>query len=210
MSELPAILEANQRYAAGFAKGDLPMPPARRLAVLTCMDARIDPAQALGLAEGDAHVIRNAGGRASDDALRSLVISQQLLGTREVLVIHHTDCGMLTFSNEQLRAKLAQDLGADAATVDFLPFADLEESVRQDVATIRASPLVLDDIWVRGFVYAVRTGRLREVACGNPPAAPGTPRRAAPAVRGHHTRPDAARRGMAAQDRRGARRGADG
>ncbi len=104
MSELPAILEANRRYAAGFAKGDLPMPPARRLAVLTCMDARIDPAQALGLAEGDAHVVRNAGGRASDDALRSLVISQQLLGTREVLVVHHTDCGMLTFSNEQLRA----------------------------------------------------------------------------------------------------------
>ena len=164
MSELPAILEANQRYAAGFAKGDLPMPPARRLAVLTCMDARIDPAQALGLAEGDAHVVRNAGGRASDDALRSLVISQQLLGTREVLVVHHTDCGMLTFSNEQLRAKLAQDLGADAAAVDFLPFADLEGSVRQDVATIRASPLVPDDILVRGFVYDVRTGRLREVA----------------------------------------------
>ena len=164
MSELPAILEANRRYAAGFTKGDLPMPPARRLAVLTCMDARIDPAQALGLAEGDAHVVRNAGGRASDDALRSLVISQQLLGTREVLVVHHTDCGMLTFSNEQLRAKLAQDLGADAATVDFLPFADLEESVRQDVATIRASPLVPPDITVRGFVYDVRTGRLREVA----------------------------------------------
>ena len=151
MSELPAVLEANRRYAAGFAKGDLPMPPARRLAVLTCMDARIDPAQALGLAEGDAHVVRNAGGRASDDALRSLVISQQLLGTREVLVVHHTDCGMLTFSNEQLRAKLARDLGADAATVDFLPFADLEESVRQDVATIRASPLVPDDVSVRGF-----------------------------------------------------------
>ena len=163
MSELPAILEANQRYAAGFAKGDLPMPPARRLAVLTCMDARIDPAQALGLAEGDAHVVRNAGGRASDDALRSLVISQQLLGTREVLVIHHTDCGMLTFSNEQLHAKLAQDLGADAAAVDFLPFADLEQSVRDDVAAIRSSPLVPDDVSVRGFVYDVRTGRLAEV-----------------------------------------------
>jgi len=164
MSELPAILEANGRYAAGFAKGDLPMPPARSLAVLTCMDARLDPGQALGLAEGDAHVVRNAGGRASDDALRSLVISQQLLGTREVVVVHHTDCGMLTFSNEQLRAKLAQDLGADAAAVDFLPFADLEESVRQDVAAIRSSPLVPDDVSVRGFVYDVRTGRLREVA----------------------------------------------
>ena len=164
MSELPAILEANQRYAAGFAEGGLPMPPARRLAVLTCMDARIDPAKALGLAEGDAHVIRNAGGRASDDALRSLVISQQLLGTREVLVIHHTDCGMLTFTNEQLRERLRRDLNADAAAVDFLPFADLEESVRQDVATIRSSPLVPDDVAVRGFVYDVRTGRLREVA----------------------------------------------
>jgi len=164
MSELPKILEANQRYAAGIAEGDLPMPPARRLAVLTCMDARLDPAKALGLAEGDAHVVRNAGGRASDDALRSLVISQHLLGTREVLVVHHTDCGMLTFSNEQLRAKLAQDLGADAAAVDFLPFADLEESVRQDVAAIRSSPLVPDDVSVRGFVYDVRTGRLREVA----------------------------------------------
>ena len=163
MSELPAILGANERYAADFAKGDLPAPPARRLAVLTCMDARLDPAKALGLAEGDAHVIRNAGGRASDDALRSLVISQQLLGTREVLVIHHTDCGMLTFTNEQLRAKLARDLNADASGIDFLPFSDLEESVRQDVATIRSSPLIPDDIPVRGFVYDVRTGRLREV-----------------------------------------------
>ena len=164
MSEVPAILEANRRYAAGFATGGLPMPPARRLAVLTCMDARIDPAKALGLAEGDAHVIRNAGGRASDDALRSLVISQQLLGTREVLVIHHTDCGMVTFTNEQLRERLRRDLNADASALDFLPFADLEGSVRQDVATIRASPLVPDDISVRGFVYDVRTGRLREVA----------------------------------------------
>jgi carbonic anhydrase len=164
MSELPAILEANRRYAAGFAQGDLPMPPARRLAVLTCMDARIDPAKALGLAAGDAHVVRNAGGRASDDALRSLVISQQLLGTREVLVVHHTDCGMLTFTNDQLRERLREHLGADASGVDFLPFADLEQSVRDDVAAIRASPLVPDDVAVRGFVYDVRSGRLREVA----------------------------------------------
>ncbi len=163
MSELPAILEANERYAAGFAKGDLPMPPARRLAVLTCMDARIDPAQALGLAEGDAHVIRNAGGRASDDALRSLVISQQLLGTREVLVVHHTDCGMLTFTNEQLRDQLRTTLGADASHVDFLPFADLEESVREDVRRIQASPFIAADIPVSGFIYDVRTGRLQQV-----------------------------------------------
>ena len=106
MSELPVILEANERYAVGLTKGELPPSPARRLAVLTCMDARLDPAKALGLAAGDAHVIRNAGGRASDDAIRSLVISQQLLGTREVLVIHHTDCGMLTVTNKQLRDRL--------------------------------------------------------------------------------------------------------
>ena len=164
MSELPAILGANERYAADFAKGDLPAPPARRLAVLTCMDARLDPAKALGLAEGDAHVIRNAGGRASDDALRSLVISQQLLGTREVLVVHHTDCGMMAFTNEQLRDRLRRDLNADASAVDFLPFGDLEASVREDIETIRSSPLIPDDIAVRGFVYDVRTGRLREVA----------------------------------------------
>ncbi len=164
MSERPAVLAANERYAAAFGKGDLPMPPGRRLAILACMDARLDPAKALGLEEGDAHVIRNAGGRASDDAIRSLVISQQLLGTREVLVIHHTDCGMLTFTNEQLRERLRRDLSADAAAVDFLPFADLEESVRQDAATIRSSPLVPGDVAVRGFVYDVRTGRLREVA----------------------------------------------
>jgi len=163
MSELPAILEANAGYAASFAKGDLPMPPARHFAVLTCMDARLDPAQALGLAEGDAHVVRNAGGRASDDAIRSLVISQQLLGTREVVVIHHTDCGMLTFTNGDLRDKLARELGADASGVDFLPFSDVEESVRQDVATIRSSPLVPAEVPVRGFVYDVRTGRLSEV-----------------------------------------------
>jgi carbonic anhydrase len=163
MSELPAILEANERHAAGFAKGELPVPPARRLAVLTCMDARLDPAKALGLEEGDAHIIRNAGGRASDDAIRSLVISQQLLGTREVLVIHHTDCGMLTFTNEQLRDRLRRELGADAEAVDFRPFADLEASVREDVETIRSSPLVSRDVAVRGFIYDVRTGRLREV-----------------------------------------------
>ncbi len=160
MSELNAVLAANDRYAATFTKGDLPMPPARRLVILTCMDARIDPAQAFGVTEGDAHVIRNAGGRASEDALRSLVISTQLLGTREVLVIHHTDCGMLTFTNEQLQARL----GADAAGIDFLPFSDLEQSVRDDMATIRASPLLPDDLAVRGFIYDVRSGHLREVA----------------------------------------------
>jgi carbonic anhydrase len=162
MSELPGLLDANQRYAASFAKGDLPMPPGRHLAVLVCMDARIDPARVLGLEEGDAHVIRNAGGRASDDAIRSLAISQQLLGTREVVVIHHTDCGMLTFNNDQLRAKLKQGLGADASGIDFLPFNDLEQSVKDDVKRIQESPLLLD-VPLSGFIYDVRSGRLNSV-----------------------------------------------
>ena len=163
MAALPEMLAANEQYAANFTKGDLPMPPARHVAVLTCMDARLIPAKFLGLQEGDAHVIRNAGGRASGDAIRSLVISSELLGTREFLVIHHTDYGMLTFTNDELRQKLRNDLGADASRIDFLPFSDLDESVRQDVATIRSSPLIPDDIPVTGFVYDVRTGKLREV-----------------------------------------------
>lgn len=164
MTVADEFLTANADYAAAFDKGELPMPPGRRAAVLVCMDARIDPARALGLEEGDAHVIRNAGGRASDDALRSLVISHELLGTREFVVIHHTDCGMLTFTNEQLRDKLKQDLGADADGIDFLPFSDVDQSVREDVATIRSSPLIPREIPVRGFVYDVRSGALREVA----------------------------------------------
>jgi carbonic anhydrase len=167
MVVLPELLEANERYAAAFDKGHLPMPPGRKVAILVCMDARIDPAKALGLEEGDAHVIRNAGGRAAE-ALRSLAISQRLLGTREVVVIHHTDCGMLTFSNEQIRAKIADELGAEAgqvaAGIDFQPFPDVEQSVRDDVATIRNSPLIPDDIPVSGFVYDVRTGKLLPVA----------------------------------------------
>lgn len=164
MSLLDDILAANERYAAGFDKGDLPIPPARRLAVVTCMDARLDPAKFLGLEEGDAHVIRNAGGLVTDDALRSLVISHWLLGTQEALVVAHTDCGMLTFTNEQLRAKLAEQAGADASEIDFLPFPDLEESVRSSVRRIRESPFLPDSFSASGFVYDVRTGRLRAVA----------------------------------------------
>src|SRR3954462_12905036 len=141
MTVTEEFLDANAAYASTFTKGDLPMPPGRKTAVLVCMDARIDPAKALGLQEGDAHVIRNAGGRASDDALRSLIISYKLLGTREFLVIHHTDCGMLTFTSEQLQSMLKQDTGADASSIDFLTFSDLEQSVRDDVAKIKASPL---------------------------------------------------------------------
>ena len=161
MSVAEEFLQADERYAATFDKGDLPMPPARHVAVVACMDARLDPAKFLGLQEGDAHVIRNAGGRAAD-AIRSLVISQQLLGTRAVVVIHHTDCGMLTFTQEQLQQKLHADLGVHA-DLEFLPFSNLEQSVRDDVATIRASPLLLKDIPVRGFIYAVETGQLHEV-----------------------------------------------
>ena len=164
MSVVPELLAANERYAAGFAKGDLPMPPGRRVAILTCMDARLDPAKFLGLAEGDAHVIRNAGGRASPDALRSLIISQQLLGTREVVVIHHTDCGMLTFTNEELRGLCRERFGEEPHDLDFLPFSDLAESVREDVATIRASAFIPDEVPVSGFIYDVRSGRLAAVA----------------------------------------------
>jgi carbonic anhydrase len=163
MSAVSELFEANQRYAEVFGYGALPMPPGRRLAILTCMDARVDPAKALGLKEGDAHVIRNAGGRASDDALRSLIISQQLLGTREVIVMHHTDCGMLTFTNDQLRDVLSERFGVAAEEIDFLPFSDEVQCVRDDVATIRSSPWIPDDVPVTGLIYDVHTGLIQEV-----------------------------------------------
>lgn len=163
MATFNEFLTANETYAAAFDRGDLPMPPRRHVAVLTCMDARLHPEKFLGLAVGDAHVIRNAGGRASQDAIRSLVISERLLGTTEIVVIHHTDCGMLTFQNADLAAKIQTDLGADASGWDFLPFSDLEASVRDDVATLRNSPLIPRDIPISGAIYDVRTGRLREV-----------------------------------------------
>jgi carbonic anhydrase len=163
MTRFDEFLKANEAFAASFTRGDLPMPPARKVAVVACMDARLHPEKALGIDIGDAHVIRNAGGRAQD-ALRSLVISQQLLGTREIVVLHHTDCGMLTFTNEQLAAKIAADLGVNVAGQDFLPFADLEQSVRDDVAFLRNSPLIPKDIPISGAIYDVRTGRVHEVA----------------------------------------------
>jgi carbonic anhydrase len=164
MAERDVLKAANEAYADDFSKGDLPMPPERRLAVVTCMDARLDPAKCLGLDIGDAHVIRNAGGLVTDDALRSLVISHWLLGTQEVLVVTHTDCGMLTFSNDDLHAKLRDEAGADASDVDFKPFPNLEESVRESVRTLRESPLLPDSLDVSGWIYDVKSGRIDEVA----------------------------------------------
>lgn len=179
---LDEVLTANRAYAAHFGdKGTQPMPPGRRFAILTCMDARLDPAKYAGLSEGDAHVIRNAGGRASDDAIRSLVISYKLLGTREWFVIHHTDCGMETFTDEIMRGLLVKSLktaSVDAAGwhdtgegpgsteghfVDWLTIGNQAESVCADVRRIRTHPLVPRDIPVYGYIYDVRTGQLVEV-----------------------------------------------
>jgi len=159
MSVVDEVTEANQSYASGFAKGDLPMPPGRKFAVVTCMDARLDPARFLGLEEGDAHVIRNAGGLVNDETIRSLVISHHLLGTQEAVVIGHTGCGMLTFTNADLHEKL----GPDAESIDFQPFPDVAERVRQSVETIRSHPLLPDSFGASGFVYEVETGRIEPV-----------------------------------------------
>ncbi|GCF07746.1 beta-class carbonic anhydrase [Dictyobacter arantiisoli] len=162
MPVVDEFIKANSTYASDFHKGGLPLPPARKVAVLACMDARLDPAKILGLEEGDAHVIRNAGGRATD-ALRSLVISELLLGTQTIVIIHHTDCGMLTFSDEDIHKKVRQELHADADHISFLPFTDLEQSVRDDIAYLKATRLIPDSIEIRGFIYDVKTGRLNEV-----------------------------------------------
>ena len=159
MSVVDEIKNANEQYADGFTKGDLPMPPGRRFAVVTCMDARLDPAKALGLEEGDAHVIRNAGGLVNDETLRSLVISHHLLGTQEAIVIGHTDCGMLTFTNDDLHGKL----GPESESIDFQPFPDVDARVRQSVETIRSAPLLPDSFAATGFVYDVTTGKLNAV-----------------------------------------------
>ena len=182
MSVLDEVLAANAAYASNFgAKSELAMPPARQFAVLTCMDARLDPAQYAGLREGDAHVIRNAGGRASDDAIRSLVISYKLLGTKEWFVIHHTNCGMEFFTDEVMRGLLASSLetaalgpqgfhdvgtgpgSTEGSYVDWLTIADQEQSVLADVTRIRAHPLVPRGIPIYGYIYDVRTGHLVEV-----------------------------------------------
>jgi carbonic anhydrase len=159
MSVVDEVTQANERYAGEFAKGDLPMPPGRKLAVVTCMDARLDPARFLGLNLGDAHVIRNAGGIVNDEAIRSLVISHHLLGTQEAVVVGHTDCGMLTFTNDDLHEKL----GPAAENIDFEPFPDVADRVRQSVETIRSQPLLADSFEATGFVYDVRSGAIEPV-----------------------------------------------
>ena len=162
MSVTEELLQNNAAYAQSFDKGDLQLPPARGVAVVACMDARLDVHKILGLKEGDAHVIRNAGGVITDDEIRSLTISQRLLGTREIILIHHTDCGMLTFSDDELKAQIHEDVGLKPH-FSMESFSDLEEDVRQSIARIRHSPFIPNKESVRGFIYEVETGRLREV-----------------------------------------------
>jgi carbonic anhydrase len=163
MSMRDECLAANQQYAASFGHGGLPMPPGRKLASVVCMDARLMPDQFLGLRTGDAHVIRNAGGIVTDDVLRSLIISHKLLGTNEFFVINHTDCGMLTFQDEDLRQRLKEETGADASGLQFHAFRNLDENVRAQVEKVKSSSFLPDDIPVHGFIYQVEDGRLRQV-----------------------------------------------
>ena len=163
MSATNDFLEANRNYAQSFAKGGKPMPPAKKVAVVACMDARIETGRLLGLEEGDAHVIRNAGGVVTDDVIRSLAISQRLLGTTEIVLIHHTDCGMLTFEDDAVKAEIERDTGLRPSFA-LEAFPDLESDVRQSVRRIQASPFVPHKDNIRGFVYDVETGQLGEVA----------------------------------------------
>ena len=163
MSSTDELLGNNDTYASSFDKGDLALPPAKKVAVVACMDARLDVGRALGLEEGDAHVIRNAGGVVTDDAIRSLAISQRLLGTEEIILIHHTGCGMLTFTDDDFRNSIEQDTGIKPEWAAE-SFADLDGDVRQSIARIKASPFIPRKNAVRGFVYEVESGRLREVS----------------------------------------------
>ncbi|KAI1387137.1 carbonate dehydratase [Hypoxylon trugodes] len=160
------LVEKNAKYASNFTKGDLALPPAKQYLILTCMDARIDPAAAFGIDLGDAHVIRNAGGSAKD-AQRSIIISEQLLGTKEIVLIKHTGCGMLTFSNEDAHGLVQKNLGhsavAEIATLDFLPFQDLEKAVKEDVNYLKRSATVPDHVAISGWIYEVETGKARQV-----------------------------------------------
>src|SRR4051812_36257595 len=162
MSATDELLRNAEQYAAGFDKGELPLPPAKQVAVVACMDARLIPTRVLGLQEGDAHVIRNAGGVVTDDEIRSLAISQRLLGTLEIILIPHTDCGMLTFTDDEFKRSVQDDTGIKPEWAAEA-FDDLDEDVRQSIARIQASPFIPNKDSIRGFVYEVETGRLREV-----------------------------------------------
>ena len=162
MSVTDELIRNNERYAASFDKGQLPLPPGKQVAVVACMDARLNVYGLLGLEEGEAHVIRNAGGVVTDDVIRSLTISQRLLGTREIILIHHADCGMLTFTDDQVKAQIQEEVGIRPPFA-LEAFPDLDADVRQSIARIKASPFIRHKDSVRGFVYDVRTGRLREV-----------------------------------------------
>ena len=162
MSTTDELLANAEKYAASFDKGELPLPPAKKIAVLACMDARLNPYGLLGLNEGDAHVIRNAGGVVTDDEIRSLAISQRLLGTEEIVLIHHTDCGMLTFTDDDFKRSVQDDVGIKPEWAAEA-FSDLDEDVRQSIARIKASPFIPHKN-VRGFVYDVHSGELREVS----------------------------------------------
>jgi carbonic anhydrase len=163
VSAADELVANNDRYARDFAKGDLPRAPRRRVAVVACMDARLDPARALGLEEGDAHVIRNAGGLITDDTLRSLAISQRRLGTEEIVLILHTDCGLLSFSDEDFKREIEAETGTQPGWIAET-FADVDDGVRESIARVAASPFVPRKHSIRGFVYEVESGRLREVA----------------------------------------------
>jgi carbonic anhydrase len=162
MSVTDELLQNNEAYAASFDKGGLPMPPGKQVAVVACMDARLDPAKVLGLEEGDAHVIRNAGGVISDDAIRSLTIAQRLLGTAEIVLIHHSDCGMLAFGDDDLKTAIEHETGIRPPFA-LEAFKDVDPDVRQSIARIKASPFIPHEDQIRGFVYEVTTGELREV-----------------------------------------------
>ena len=163
MTELDKIVDANEQYSHNFKHGNLSIPPARKLAVLACMDARLNVNEALGLETGDAHIIRNAGGIATDDAIRSLIISHELLGTQEFVVINHTDCGMLKFADKDLQKDLTQKYGSDASEIKFYFFPNLEENVKNQVNKIKSTPFLPPDISVHGFIYDVKTGKIERV-----------------------------------------------
>ena len=163
MSYFENFLKANQAYVELHGDLHLSIKPKTKVAIVTCMDSRLHVAPALGLALGDAHILRNAGGRVTDDMIRSLVISQQQMGTREIVVLHHTDCGAQTFNNEDFQEHLKCELGVDVSRQDFLPFQDIDESVREDMKLLRECPLIPDDVIISGAVYDVDTGSMREI-----------------------------------------------